>query len=78
MSAPSVGGHEAAGPYEVISRYDAEHGTALVTTLRAYVQADYNAKETARRLYVHPTRSPTACGPSAACSAAIPPAVTCA
>ena len=54
MSAPSAGSHEAAGPYEVISRYDAEHGTALVTTLRAYVEADYNAKETARRLYVHP------------------------
>ena len=37
-----------------LGRYDAEHGTALVTTLRAYVEADYNAKETARRLYVHP------------------------
>ena len=42
---------DALGP---LSRYDAEHGTALVTTLRAYVEADYNAKETARRLYVHP------------------------
>jgi sugar diacid utilization regulator len=42
---------DALGP---LGRYDAEHGTALVTTLRAYVEADYNAKETARRLYVHP------------------------
>src|SRR5256886_12734782 len=41
---------DALGP---LSRYDAEHGTALVTTLRAYVEADYNASETARRLYVH-------------------------
>ena len=36
------------------ARYDGEHGTARVTTLRAYVEADYNANETARRLYVHP------------------------
>jgi hypothetical protein len=42
---------DALGP---LGRYDVEHGTALVTTLRAYVEADYNAKETARRLYVHP------------------------
>jgi PucR C-terminal helix-turn-helix domain/GAF domain/GGDEF-like domain len=41
---------DALGP---LSRYDAEHDTALVTTLRAYVEADYNANETARRLYVH-------------------------
>ena len=25
-----------------------------MATLRAYVEADYNANETARRLYVHP------------------------
>ncbi|MGH3202353.1 MAG: helix-turn-helix domain-containing protein [Streptosporangiaceae bacterium] len=42
---------DALGP---LSRYDSEHGTQLVTTLRAYVQADYNANETARRLFVHP------------------------
>ena len=41
---------DALGP---LGRYDAEHNTALVTTLRAYVEADYNANETARRLYVH-------------------------
>ena len=41
---------DALGP---LARYDAEHGTALVTTLRAYVQADYNANQTARQLYVH-------------------------
>jgi hypothetical protein len=41
---------DALGP---LGRYDAEHGTALFTTLRAYVEADYNANETARRLYVH-------------------------
>jgi DNA-binding PucR family transcriptional regulator len=36
-----------------LARYDAEHGTVLVSTLREYVAADYNANETARRLYVH-------------------------
>jgi PucR family transcriptional regulator, purine catabolism regulatory protein len=41
---------DALGP---LARYDTDHGTALVTTLRAYVAADYNANETARRLYVH-------------------------
>jgi len=41
---------DALGP---LVRYDAERGTQLVPTLRAYVQADYNANETARRLYVH-------------------------
>src|SRR3984885_1548094 len=41
---------DALGP---LVRYDAEHGTALVTTLRAYVQADHNANQTARQLYVH-------------------------
>lgn len=41
---------DALGP---LDRYDAERGTQLVPTLRAYVQADYNANETARRLYVH-------------------------
>jgi hypothetical protein len=40
----------AIGPLE---RYDAEHGTYLVATLRSYVDADYNAAEAARRLYVH-------------------------
>ena len=42
---------DALGP---LARYDSEHSTQLVTTLRAYVAADYNANETARRLYVHP------------------------
>jgi PucR family transcriptional regulator, purine catabolism regulatory protein len=41
---------DALGP---LARYDTEHGTALVPTLRAYVQADYIANQTARRLYVH-------------------------
>ena len=41
---------DALGP---LDRYDAERGTQLIPTLRAYVQADYNANETARRLYVH-------------------------
>lgn len=36
-----------------LERYDAEHGTDLVATLEEYVAADYNAAETARRLYVH-------------------------
>jgi purine catabolism regulator len=36
-----------------LRRYDAAHGTDLLATLRAYVEADYNANETARRLYVH-------------------------
>jgi hypothetical protein len=36
-----------------LARYDAERGTQLVPTLRAYVQADYNANQTARQLYVH-------------------------
>jgi PucR family transcriptional regulator, purine catabolism regulatory protein len=42
---------DALGP---LARYDADHGTQLVPTLRAYVQADYNANKTARALYVHP------------------------
>jgi purine catabolism regulator len=42
---------DALGP---LARYDAGHGTDLVATLRAYVEADYNASETARRLFVHP------------------------
>jgi PucR C-terminal helix-turn-helix domain/GAF domain/GGDEF-like domain len=42
---------DALGP---LTRYDAGHGTDLVATLRAYVEADYNANETARRLFVHP------------------------
>lgn len=37
-----------------LARYDVEHGAQLLTTLQAYVEADYNANETARRLYVHP------------------------
>ena len=41
---------DALGP---LTRHDAERGTQLVATLRAYVAADYNANETARRLYVH-------------------------
>jgi PucR C-terminal helix-turn-helix domain/GAF domain/GGDEF-like domain len=41
---------DALGP---LARYDAERGTQLVPTLRAYVQADYNANQTARQLYVH-------------------------
>lgn len=39
---------EALGP---LQRYDAEHGTDLVHTLRAYVDADHNAAEAARRLH---------------------------
>ena len=41
---------DALGP---LARYDAERGTQLVPTLRAYVLADYNANQTARQLYVH-------------------------
>ena len=41
---------DALGP---LARYDTERGTQLVPTLRAYVQADYNANQTARQLYVH-------------------------
>jgi sugar diacid utilization regulator len=41
---------DALGP---LARYDAERGSQLVPTLRAYVQADYNANQTARQLYVH-------------------------
>lgn len=37
-----------------LARYDSRHGTQLAATLRAYVAADYNSNETARRLYVHP------------------------
>jgi Sugar diacid utilization regulator len=42
---------EALGP---VVRYDAEHGTDLVATLRAWVAADYGVNEAAQRLYVHP------------------------
>lgn len=37
-----------------VVRYDLEHGTDLVGTLRAFVAADYRASEAARRLFVHP------------------------
>ena len=36
-----------------VVRYDLEHGTELVTTLRTWVGADYNVSEAAQRLYVH-------------------------
>jgi len=36
-----------------LTRYDTEHGTELVATLRGYFEADFNAAEAARRLYVH-------------------------
>jgi sugar diacid utilization regulator len=41
---------EALGP---LRHHDAARGTALVDTLRSYVDSDYNAAEAARRLYVH-------------------------
>jgi hypothetical protein len=36
-----------------VVRYDLEHGTDLVDTLRAWVAADYNVGEAAGRMYVH-------------------------
>ena len=36
-----------------VVRYDVEHGTNLVATLRAWVDADYNVTEAAQRMYVH-------------------------
>jgi len=42
---------QAIGPLE---RYDTENGSELVHTLRGYVEADFNAAEAARRLFVHP------------------------
>ncbi|MDQ1489683.1 MAG: hypothetical protein QOD57_5802 [Actinomycetota bacterium] len=36
-----------------VVRYDLEHGTDLVDTLRAWVSADYNVGEAAQRMYVH-------------------------
>jgi hypothetical protein len=36
-----------------VVRYDLEHGTDLVDTLRAWVAADYNVGEAAQRMYVH-------------------------
>jgi hypothetical protein len=36
-----------------VVRYDMEHGTDLVDTLRAWVDADYNVGEAASRMYVH-------------------------
>jgi hypothetical protein len=36
-----------------VVRYDMEHGTDLVDTLRAWVAADYNVGEAASRMYVH-------------------------
>lgn len=41
---------EALGP---VVRYDADHGTDLVDTLRAWVAADYSLIEASARLYVH-------------------------
>ncbi|HKN39140.1 MAG TPA: helix-turn-helix domain-containing protein [Acidimicrobiia bacterium] len=41
---------EALGP---VVRYDLEHGTDLVATLRAWVAADYNVGEAAQRMFVH-------------------------
>lgn len=42
---------QAIGPLE---RHDAASGSELVHTLSRYVDADFNAAEAARRLYVHP------------------------
>lgn len=36
-----------------IVAYDVEHGTDLVGTLRAWVEADYSVNEAAQRLFVH-------------------------
>jgi PucR C-terminal helix-turn-helix domain/GAF domain/GGDEF-like domain len=36
-----------------VVRYDLEHGTDLVMTLRTWVGADYSVSEAAQRLYVH-------------------------
>src|SRR5581483_4689392 len=36
-----------------VVRYDVEHGTDLVDTLRAWVTADYNVGEAASRMFVH-------------------------
>ena len=36
-----------------VVRYDMEHGTDLVATLRAWVTADYNVTEAAQRMFVH-------------------------
>ena len=36
-----------------ILTHDARHGTSLVETLRAYLDANCNQKETAKRLFVH-------------------------
>jgi hypothetical protein len=36
-----------------VVRYDADHGTDLVGTLRAWVAADYCVNEAAQRLYIH-------------------------
>ena len=41
---------EALGP---VVRYDVDHGTDLVDTLRAWVAADYSITDAAARLYVH-------------------------
>lgn len=41
---------DALGP---VIRYDVEHGTDLIETLRAFVAADYAVTEAARRLFVH-------------------------
>jgi sugar diacid utilization regulator len=37
-----------------VLRYDGEHGTALVATLRSWVAADYCVHAAAARLFVHP------------------------
>jgi DNA-binding PucR family transcriptional regulator len=42
---------EALGP---VVGYDAEHGSGLVDTLRAWVAADYSVTDAAARLFVHP------------------------
>jgi DNA-binding PucR family transcriptional regulator len=36
-----------------VVRYDTEHGTDLIATLRAWVAADYNITDAAQRLFVH-------------------------
>ncbi|MBB5139237.1 DNA-binding PucR family transcriptional regulator [Thermocatellispora tengchongensis] len=41
------------GPYERLLRYDAEHGTELVATLRAYLDAFGDVNAAAARVHVH-------------------------
>jgi DNA-binding PucR family transcriptional regulator len=50
---PSLEAHLDAGRVAALMRYDAEHGTAYVESLRAYLEAMGDVNVAAKRVHVH-------------------------